>query len=218
MTLHEPATFITDLLLAALGVWLALRLRREPGPAAARSWWILAIALMAASALVGGFYHGFAAEVPPAVEAGWWRLVLWIICALGFAMGMSLLRELRPSGSPAWVVLLAMKFAASGIAVAMKPEFVVAMVDYGSAMLAWAIAAVLVCRRWCGPLLAGVGLSLLAAVVQQARWGVHSGFNHNDVFHVVQAGALFAFFLAGQRLDTAVTPMALTAALSADED
>lgn len=197
MTLHEPATFVTDLLLAALGSWLALRLRSKSPASPARNWWIGALVLMAASALAGAFYHGFSPEVPAAVEAWWWRGVLWIICGLGFAMGMSLLREFHPSSGGRWRLFLIAKLAISSAAVALKPEFVVAMADYGSAMLAWTVVSFLGHRSWRGPMLAGMGLSLLAALVQQMQWGLTVRFNHNDLFHVIQAMALFAFYRAG---------------------
>jgi hypothetical protein len=45
-----------------------------------------------------------------------------------------------------------------------------------------------------------VGLSLLAGVVQQAQWSLSEHFNHNDVFHLIQALALVAFYAGGKRL------------------
>jgi hypothetical protein len=204
MTLHEPATFVTDLLLAALGTWLALRLRSTSPASPARNWWIAAISLMATSALAGGFYHGFSPEVPAAVEAWWWRNVLWIICGLGFAMGMSLLREFNPAANRAWCLLLVAKLAISCALVAVSPEFIVAMADYGSAMLAWTLVSLLSRRPWRAAMLAGMGLSFLAALVQQMQWGLTARFNHNDLFHVVQAMALFAFYRAGRCLDAPV--------------
>ncbi|WP_367875168.1 hypothetical protein [Luteolibacter sp. Populi] len=202
MTIHEPATFATDLLLAALGAFFVTRLRKDHRTGPAGKWWIRAMALMATSALAGGCYHAVAPDLPPAIEANSWRMVLWIICGLGFAMGMSLLRELQPSrGRRAWEILLGVKLAISCGIVLAKPEFVIAMADYGSAMLAWAIAALACKRQWSPAMLAGVGLSLLAGAVQQMQWGLHRHFNHNDLFHVVQAFALFAFYRAGKCLD-----------------
>jgi len=161
---------------------------------------MVSMSLMAASAFTGGLYHGFAPEFPH-IEPWWWRVVLWIICGLGFAMAMSLLHELKPSGNVRnWQLLLALKFAVSSVAVLFKPEFVVAMADYGSSMFAWLIAALILRRPWRGPMLAGVGLSLLAGVVQQAQWNLSAHFNHNDVFHLIQACALVAFYRGGKRL------------------
>ena len=207
MTLHEPATFLTDLLLAALGAWLALRLRDTASPSPARTWWIASIALMAASAFAGAFYHGFAPEVPVMVEAWWWRGVLWIICGLGFAMGMSLLREILPQEARTWRFLLIAKFAISCTLVTLMPVFVVAIADYGSAMLAWTFAALIGRRPWRGPMLAGIGLSFMAAVIQQSQRGLTDRFNHNDLFHVVQAFALWAFYRASCYLGDGSAPL-----------
>ncbi|MCW1914482.1 hypothetical protein OJ996_12915 [Luteolibacter sp. GHJ8] len=213
MTLHEPATFFTDLLLAVLGAWLALRLHRGYPPTASRRWWIAAMSSMALSALVGGFYHGFAPELPPQVEAFWWRCVLWIICGLGFAMGMSLLREF--SHSNAWRTFLILKLLISSVIVAWNPSFLVAIADYGLAMLAWTIASFASRRLWRSAMLAGTGLSFMAAVVQQSQRGLTEFFNHNDLFHLVQALALIAFYRAGTDLNGTRTSFDLSAQPSA---
>lgn len=202
MTVHEPATVVTDLLLAGMGGIFAVHLRRRPPERSkSRRWWILALWLMSGAALVGGLYHGFAPELPQALELWWWRLVLWIICGLGFTMGMSLLHELQPPGMRGWTVGLAGKSLIAMVVSGWHPEFVVAMADYGLSMLAWAVAAMIVRRPWRGPMLGGVGLSVLAALVQQEQWGLSSWFNHNDVFHVIQALALVAFYRAGRLLE-----------------
>jgi len=203
MTLHEPATFITDLLLAALGFWFARRLRGAEAPSGARHWWIRSMLLMAISATVGGFYHGFAPGLPPAIGSVWWRVVLWIICGLGFAMGMSLLGELvSVQARRGWTLLLGVKLAISCSLVAAKPQFLVAIADYGSSMLAWLVAAVVARRAWSVVMAAGVLLSLAAGAIQQLQWGLGPGFNHNDVFHVIQAFALVCFYHAGKKLKT----------------
>lgn len=202
MTIHEPATVVTDLLLAGMGGYFALQLRRQrPEPQGPRRWWILAMISMAAGALVGGLYHGLAPELPQALELWWWRLVLWIVCGLGFTMAMSLLHELRPPGMRWWQLGLAGKSLIAAAVAGWHPEFVVAMVDYGLSMLAWAVAAMIVRRPWRLPMMGGVGLSVLAALVQQGQWGLSPWFNHNDVFHVIQALALMAFYKAGRLLD-----------------
>ncbi len=200
MTIHEPATLATDLLLAALGGGLAWRLRRRvPSGNRAALWWCGALLAMAVSALVGGLYHGFAPNFPAAVDGIWWRLVLAMICVMGLTMAMSLLHEVGPKW-PGWRRLVALKFLISLVAVMVWPYFRVAMADYGLAMLAWLAAAMIHRRGWSGWVAGGVGLSALAGWVQQSGWGLSAGFNHNDVFHVIQALALLAFYRAGCRL------------------
>jgi hypothetical protein len=48
-------------------------------------------------------------------------------------------------------------------------------------------------------MLAGVVLSLVAAAVQQSGVAIHRNFNHNDLYHVVQAVALWLLYLAARR-------------------
>ncbi len=201
MTIHEPATLVTDLLLAVLGGWLAWRLRRRmPTASQAAHWWSRTLALTAISALVGGAYHGFAPNFPDALGTTWWIATLFIISVPAAAMAMSLLHELvPPAGQRRWLVVITFKLAAFGGAVLTHPHFVVAIIDYGLVLVLWAVAALWSRRPWRGWMLAGVGLSVAAAVVQQMRWGFSPRFNHNDVYHVIQACALVAFYRAGRR-------------------
>lgn len=202
MTIHEPATLATDLLLAVLGGWLAWRLRRRmPAANLAAHWWSRTLALTAVSAFVGGTYHGFAPDFPAAFGAAWWIATLFSISLLAAAMAMSLLHELvPPAGQRRWLVLITFKFAAFGGAVLNHPHFIMVIIDYGLVMALWAGAALWGRRPWRGWMLAGIGLSVAAAVVQQLRWGVSPRFNHNDVYHVIQAFALITFYRAGRKL------------------
>lgn len=197
MTIHEPATLATDLLLAVLGGGLAWRLRKKVTPEnRAAIWWSRALGAMAGSALVGGLYHGFAPNFHAAVDGIWWRLVLVLICVMGLTMALSLIDEVRPRGR-GWMRVVGLKFLLSVSAVMFWPDFLVAMVDYGLAMLAWVVAALVLRRKWSAWMLAGVGLSVVAGWVQQSGWGLSSRFNHNDVFHMIQALALVGFYRAG---------------------
>jgi hypothetical protein len=197
MTIHEPATLATDLLLAGLGGWLAWRLRRKVTPDnRAAVWWCAALGAMALSALVGGLYHGFAPNFSTAVDGAWWRLVLALICGMGLTMEVSLIHEIKPRGR-GWMRVAGVKFLLSVSAVMFWPDFLVAMIDYGLAMLAWVVAALILRRGWSAWMMLGVGLSALAGWVQQSGWGLAAGFNHNDVFHVIQALALLGFYRAG---------------------
>jgi hypothetical protein len=47
-------------------------------------------------------------------------------------------------------------------------------------------------------MVAAVALSAIAAAAQASRWAPHPNFNHNDLYHVLQMGAM-ALFYAGAR-------------------
>jgi hypothetical protein len=201
MTIHEPATLLTDYLLALLGGYLAWRLHRHPSiETPAVRWWFRALVVLAVSAFVGGSYHGFAPNLPRVVDDLWWRVVLWIICLLGYAMGSALVCEMVPRAAQrTWSHLLIAKFLIASVFVILVPEFFVAIADYGLVMLAWGVVAVFVDRPWRGWLLAAVALSAIAAWVQQREVSLSRYLNHNDVFHLIQALALIGLF-RGARL------------------
>jgi hypothetical protein len=202
MTIHEPATLLTDYLLTALGGWLAWRLKRSTAiriPAV--RWWYRALLALALSAFVGGSYHGFAPNLPTTAIDLWWRLVLWIICLIGFTMGSALICELAPQATQwIWKRLIIAKFICASAVVFILPDFMVAITDYGSVMFAWFVAAILIHRPWRWPIIAAVALSGLAAWVQQSGIRFSAHINHNDVFHLIQAFALIGFHQAALRM------------------
>jgi hypothetical protein len=202
MILHEPITLLTDCLLATLAGWFAWRLHRQaPAPNLAQRWWSRTLGLTAVSALVGGTSHGFGPNFPPAVADAWWLATLLVIFLISAAMAMSLLHEIVPVARRGlWRGLIGIKLAGfTGIAV-VHPVFLVAIDDYGLAMVVWVAAALILRRAWRNWMLAAIGLSVVAAVVQQLQWPRFSCFNYNDLFHVIQALALVGFYRAARLL------------------
>lgn len=201
MTIHEPTTLITDLLLAGFAGWLAWRLaRRFPSQPTATVWWSRVLGLTAASAFVGGCYHGFAPEFSAAVKHAWWLATLVLVVSVSAAMALSLLHEVVPAHRQRpWHVVIAAKFVTATVAAWLYPKFVIVVVDYGLVLLAWAVAALWLRRAWRKWMLTAVALSVIAAGVQQTRVAPAVAFNHNDLYHVLQLLALFAFYRAAQR-------------------
>lgn len=201
MTIHEPGTLISDLVLAAVSATLAFRLRRAtvPNNTPARAW-SGTLALAAVSSALGGLSHGFGPELPAWADALLWRATLWALSLAAAAMAWSLVDELAaPDGRRGWRVAIVAKAAVFIGVMALAPQFVLAIADYGVAMLAW-LGASAVCRRaWRGWFAAGVAVSILAAGVQQAGPDLAAHFNHNDLYHVIQIGALWLLY-RGARL------------------
>jgi hypothetical protein len=199
MTVYEPSTLLTDVLLGALAAGLGWRLHRSPATTRpAVRWWSRTLVLTAVSAFVGGTYHGFAPNFPDALRATWWTVTLFIVSLLAAAMALSLLHEfVAPAGQRRWLVVIAFKLTAFGGAVFSHPQFVVVIIDYGLVLVLWAVAALWSRRPWRGWMLAGFGLSVAAAVIQQLHWAPATYFNHNDLYHVIQALAVVAFYRAG---------------------
>jgi hypothetical protein len=199
MNLHEPATLVTDYLLALVSLVVGLLLRRDTPPPA-RRWFARALLLSALSAFVGGSYHGLAPNFSTDIAAVWWRLTLTILSCVSAALAFSLMHEVASPKSKKLVrnvILLKFGFFV-GLAL-VRPLFVVAIADYGTALLAWLIVAIAIRRPWRVWMLTAIGLSGVAAAVQQLRLAPSTLFNHNDLYHVIQALALVAFY-RGARL------------------
>lgn len=196
MTIYEPATLLTDYLLTVLGGFLAWRLWRDRVISVSSvRWWYRSLVVLSCSAFVGGSYHGFAPNFDHGVDEIWWRSVLWIICLLGFTMGSALVCEWVPKKRRTFFrQFLCAKFLLVSVVVLVVPDFRVAIVDYGLAMSAWLAAALVLKRQWRGWITAAVLLSGAAAVVQQSGLGWWHVLNHNDLFHLIQAFALIAFY------------------------
>jgi len=202
MTVAEPATLLTDCLLAALAGTLATRLHfRTSADALAARWWTRVLALTAAAGVLGGTSHGFGPMLPSAVADGLWLATLLTLNLTSAALGAALVRAVVPPASARlWLVVVALKLAGFAAYVVFRPEFVVAILDYGLALLAWLLATMLTRKAWRGWMGAAVGFSVVAAVIQQAQLGFTAWFNHNDLYHVVQAAALVCFYRAARRL------------------
>ena len=199
MTINEPATLLTDYLLALLGMVCGWRMGRFANPS--QRWWSRALWLSGAAAMVGGTHHGFGPQLGDAASTALWRATLVLISLTSAAMSLTLVHEFAPAPRHrVWSFLVWAKFAGFASLGLINPVFLVAITDYGLAMLALAAAALLSDRAWRRPMLAAVGFSALAAAVQQMHWGVSAHFNHNDLYHLIQAIAVFLFYGAGLKL------------------
>jgi hypothetical protein len=85
--------------------------------------------------------------------------------------------------------------------VAFRDNFLLVIADYGSALVAVLLAAWLIrpsgLTAGAGWVAAGVGVSVVAGVIQARKLAPHPRFNHNDLFHVVQMVALYLLYRGG---------------------
>jgi hypothetical protein len=196
--MNEPDVTITDYLLALEAFAFALLIARSATGTALQRWFVIFFAATAAASLVGGTVHGFFND-----SVVLWRLVLislGVVAAAAWAIGARLLFSDRLAQfvvTAAWV-----EFAAYALMVVfVTDKFLFAIVNYLPATVFLIVAFF---ARYQSnavtPLaqgLAGLLLTLVAAGVQQARLAVHpTYFNHNALYHLLQAIALFLIFRA----------------------
>ncbi|MCH7824502.1 MAG: hypothetical protein IH849_06830 [Acidobacteria bacterium] len=198
--LHEPAVALTDYLLAVeCGVFAALLARRGADAA-----WTVVFAATSAASLLGGTVHGF---FPPDAEGPAIR-TLWVITMLcvgviaaalvragaGVGWGRERARRLNPGLGMALI-------GYGGVVVFVSREFVVAIAAYLPAALF--MMFVFARNGWRGrpagvvPALSGIAMTIVGAAAQSASIGLHPVyFDHNALYHVVQAVALYLLFRA----------------------
>jgi len=210
MTIAEPMTLFTDYLLAAVVFVLAVRLsghyrhcRRSPV-----RWWAAGFYASAAAALLGGSYHGFL----PHLDA-FPAMLLWKATVLSVGMAAlclfagAVVAALR--GAPRrWFLALAwLKFLIYAAWMSRHDDFRFVIYDYAPALLGiflLSLYAALARRAPAAPwIVAGVIVSFAAAGVQASGFSLHTHFNHNDLYHVVQMGAFWLLYRGGRQLSEA---------------
>jgi hypothetical protein len=203
----EPVTVATNAVLAGLAFVFAARLAygsAAQGSAAAQ-WLAAAMLATGLAALVGALAHGTDPAWDAALRARFWRGALYATGLVGAASVASVaFFAARGSARTAILAVAAIKLVVFMRRVARQPEFRIAAADYGGALAILFIGALSEMLRRRAPgmawLTAGVVVSLVAGIVQARKLALHRHFNHNDLYHVIQISALYAFYRGGALL------------------
>ena len=203
----EPMTVATNVVLALLAFGFAARLasRSMAAGSSATGWLAAAMFATGAAAVIGALAHGADPARGEARRERLWRGALYATGLIGAATVVSV-AYFAAHGIVRAVLLAfaALKLGVFVYRVARRPEFSVAALDYGGALaVLLAGAAYEILRRGVpgmGWLITGVAVSLVAGIVQARKLALHRHFNHNDLYHVIQMSALYAFYRGGALL------------------
>jgi hypothetical protein len=203
----EPMTVATNAVLAVLAFVFAARLAYRSVAEGSAAGGSLAATFVATglAALIGALAHGTDPAGGEALRARFWRGALYATGFIGAATVASVaFFATRGSMRTAILVFAAMKLIVFVVRVTRQPEFRVAAADYGGALAILLVGAVFMAVRHQAPgmawLIGGVLVSLVAGIVQARRLALHRHFNHNDLYHVIQMAALYAFYRGGALL------------------
>jgi hypothetical protein len=192
----ESSVGITNWLLATVTLWLAWELLRRALRLKDRALglWVGAFCAVAGSAALSGASQGFSASM----ETG--TLVLASVASLLFLL--STLRVYTYGRVLAVSAGLAVaKFALFAVWVAVNDDL--RMVVYDAALTMLVIIVLTTWGAWARRnasatwILAGVLVSMLAALFEQGRVSIHPQFSHDDLYHVVQMGAMYLLYRGG---------------------
>ena len=186
--MSEPVTMITDYVLAAICLVLGSKLRRDA------RFWALAFLALGAAALLGGTWHGFRQS-----DALWKATTLSVgVASFGMVAGSAR----ATTGGPLRRLLVgvaAVKLAAYAAWMAFHDDFIWVVLDTGIALLLVGLMHLRTANGW---ILSGVAASVLAGLAQARGVALHAHFNHNDLYHVIQAGAMLLLYRGVKRYAT----------------
>lgn len=202
----EPDVTLTDLGLALECAAFAWLLLRDPGTPP-RRWFGAFFAVLAAAAALGAAEHGFVADkASPAGAAVWTATLLAVGLAAVAGWGAAARLALGSRAARAVTAGVATAFAVyAAIVVGGDRRFLVAIAFYLPAAAFLLVAFVLAARRGRAGVVAGawgLALTFVAAAVQQGRVALHPRyFDHNALYHLIQAAGLYLVF-RGARIAT----------------
>ncbi len=205
--LHEAAVSLSDFALAALAAVLAGKLlSMNTEMLRVRKWFGVEIGAVALAALAGGIAHGFFPDTDVSWGALVWRFTLLCVGLTGLAAVMIASFLLFRPGTVERVRTAAlMAFAVyCGIVLFEWQRFAVALAFYVPAALLLFFAFLVRWRRerssFASDGLIAMGLTFLAAGIQHFRVAIDPVyFNHNVIYHLVQAAAVVFLYRAGMR-------------------
>jgi hypothetical protein len=210
----EPDVTLTDYALALESALFVVLLNYGRGrPAGMRFWFTLMFASLCAASIFGGTVHGFFLDEQSRGNAILWPATLVATGVTTLSMWAVGARLLLPARLAKWVVggACVVFLAFTGAVLFVTQVFWIAVVDNLPAALFLLVALATSYRRdGRASLLSatiGVALNLVAAALQTAKVGIHPVyFNHNALFHVLQAIALCLLFFGARSLVHADAP------------
>lgn len=202
--IYEPDVMLTDYGLAVMcAIFARVLLRQEVRRPVLRNWFATFFTAIAAASLLGGTVHGFFPDHASVGYRALWPATLFIIGFAALAAWMIGLvlrfpRDMIGAVAPALVVGL---IAYIAVVLFVSQNFVVAIFAYMPATVFLLVMLTLVYFevRQQQVLLGVVAvlLTFVAAAVQQLRIGIHPAyFNHDALYHVIQAVGLYMLFLS----------------------
>lgn len=208
MTLIEPDVALTDFGLAAecalFAAWLQWGTLRD---SALRRWFVVLFAALGIGALLGGITHGFFPDAQAHAARVVWiatLIAIGVAALASWAVGAHVL--FAKATARRFVMAAVLLFVLNVAAVLyVSQSFLVAIAFYAPAIVFALVAFVLAYRASGNAVLlsaiAGIVLSLIAAVIQQTQTGIASlGLTHNALYHLVQAVGLLLIFLTARGL------------------
>ncbi|MCH6560395.1 hypothetical protein IH799_08600 [candidate division KSB1 bacterium] len=201
MQITEPTTMLTDYLLGLFTVILAVRLFKlnENQQENSILLWAGALVATAIAAFLGGTSHGFALHFSDFAKTAIWKATVYSIgLASFFMLSGTLFAAVANPLRKLLLGLVLLKFLVYAGWMISHDEFKYVIFDYAPAMFGVVLLQLYAYSRWKHKsavwLISGVVVSFAAAGIQMSGFTIHQHFNHNDLYHVIQMGAIYLLY------------------------
>lgn len=200
----EPMTMITDYLIALELILFIIFLQPSISNLSRLSIVFLFITTVV-GAIAGGTSHGFTEYLGEDRHKFTWSLTVQSIAVGTTFFELALIVEYFSSMTQILLILLILsQLVMYQIWIMGKDEvtFLYVIINYGGTMI---ISLLFLIFRYLQEdeqsveyLIIGIVIAFIAAGIQQSGFKLHTHFNHNDIFHVIQMIALYFFYLAAK--------------------
>jgi hypothetical protein len=219
----DPAVTFTDYGLAIeCAAIVALLMRPGTSDQTLRMWFAVFFAAAALASLLGGTVHGFFKPADSAGRAILWPATLIAILTSGLAAWFAAARlELRSRQEYIARIIAALLLVALALSVIfVTRNFAIAIAGYLPATLFLLYSLISAYRRnkaravvWG---IAGLSLTLIAAVVQRLHVVIHPVYlDHNAFYHVLQGAAFWMIYKSARFVSTVHPPIRRSYAVAA---
>ena len=197
-------TMITDYLLGVWTLYLAFKLTREGIRLEQRSVliWGASFAATGIAALIGGTSHGFALYFGDVTKTVIWASTLYAIGFTSFFLLSAVIIATIKNPIRKWLIAaVGVKFILFAVWIVSPSEFKYVIYDYVPAMIG--VLTVQVYGKYSRGdksavwIISGILVSIGGAAVQQSGFTLHEHFNNNDLYHVIQMGAMYLLYKGG---------------------
>ena len=203
----EPTTVLTNVLVAGVAFVLGVRLAYPAAGDGVASAVFLSLGFFATAigAAFGAAAHGLDPRTDALQRDRCWHAALFATGFIGAACIASVaFFTVRGSVRTGILVVAGLKLVAYFVRVARRPEFRVAIMDYGGGLAVLFAASVYAYVRWRAPaapwLIGGALVSFAAGTLQARRVVLHRHFNHNDLYHAIEVVTLYLLYRGGALL------------------
>jgi len=202
----EPMTLVTDYIISVMGIyyWKKLFDTKNFQKNMAKNSWAICFLFLGFTAFLGGTHHGFSFYLAPVLNKTIWKITVYSTGVISFLFVIGTANGFFHSKTARiWGWIAGLKLMGYLAWVTFHSDFLYVVIDYLPSMIAVLVFSVIafvkeknISAPW---LAAGVIGSLIGAGVQVGNLAPHRFFNHNDLYHVIQMGALY-FFYRGARI------------------